>query len=98
MLAHPPQVLAGDQRLPGMTAPEVRFVLALREDYWHTWAKQKTVRRRPAGAGTRHPAQTPIRLTPLDTDTAYLAIVEPAPACALPGGAIVGQMFYWAGP
>ena len=62
----------------GMTAPEVRFVLALREDYLAYLDEA----RKPFGEG--QPAPVPdilrnsYRLTPLDTDTAYLAIVEPA--------------------
>ncbi|MCP4543138.1 MAG: SUMF1/EgtB/PvdO family nonheme iron enzyme, partial [Chloroflexi bacterium] len=62
----------------GLTNPEVRFVISLREDY----VAELDEARRPLSDG--EPAPVPnilrnsYRLTSLEADTAYLAIVEPA--------------------
>ncbi len=62
----------------GLVSPEVRFILSLREDYLADLDEA----RHPLDEGESAPIPTILRnsyrLTSLDVDTAYLAIVEPA--------------------
>ncbi len=62
----------------GLANPEVRFILSLREDY----LAELDEARRPLEEGTPPPVsdilRNSYRLTSLEADTAYLAIVEPA--------------------